>query len=689
MRVCALLLTLVLSSVTFAQEPVYDVVVYGGTSGGVAAAIQARRMGKSVVLVEPGKHLGGLTSGGLGATDIGNKGAIGGISREFYGKVYDYYARREVWKYETPEDYRSRKGRSIDEDTKTMWGFEPHVAERIYDQWVEAEQVPVVRGERLDLARGVAKQGARITAITMESGRTFRGRMFIDATYEGDLMAKAGVSYTVGRESNDQYGETLNGVQTRRAIYHQFNVPVDPYVKPGDASSGLLAGVHGEGPGEEGAADHRVQAYCYRMCTTDAPENRRDWPKPADYDPARFELLVRNFEAGDRRVPWAPTWMPNRKTDTNNNFAISTDNIGMNYDYPDGDYATREKIIREHISYQQGLLWTLANSPRIPEEIRKHFQTLGLAKDEFVDNDNWPHQLYVREARRMVSDYVMTEHNCRGTETASDPVGLGAYGMDSHHTQRYVNAEGHAINEGDVQVHGFSPYGISYRSIVPKRSECANLFVPICLSATHISYGSIRMEPVFMILGQSAATAAVLAIDGKVDVQAVDYAALKERLLADGQVIEWAGPKHSPPVGLDAQRLPGIVIDNAGAKLEGEWPEGRTAGPFVGDGYLHDGNEAKGAKAARFEAKLQPGRYEVRMTYSPYPNRATNVPVSVRHAGGVAEARVNQRTAPTVDRAFVSLGQFEFGSEPAVVTISNRDTDGHVIVDAVQFLPLK
>jgi hypothetical protein len=676
-------------SVPDAQTPAYDIVVYGGTSGGVAAAIQAKRMGRSVVLIEPGKHLGGLTSGGLGATDIGNKAAIGGVSREFYGKVYEYYARREVWKFESPEDYRARKGRSIDEDTKTMWGFEPHVAERIYDQWVEAERVPVVRGQRLDLARGVVKRGPRIVAITMESGRTFRGRMFIDATYEGDLMAGAGVSYTVGRESNQQYGETLNGVQTERAVYHQFNVPVDPFVKPGDPSSGLLAGVHGDSPGEEGTADHRVQAYCYRLCTTDAPENRRAWPKPADYDPARYELLLRNFEAGDRRVPWAPTWMPNRKTDTNNNFAISTDNIGMNYDYPDGDYATREKIIAEHVSYQQGLLWTLANHPRIPAEIRQPFQDLGLAKDEFVDNDNWPHQLYVREARRMVSDYVMTEHHCRGTQAAPDPVGLGAYGMDSHHVQRYVDADGHARNEGDVQVGGFSPYGVSYHSIVPKRGECANLFVPVCLSATHIAYGSIRMEPVFMILGQSSATAAALAIDAGVDVQEVDYAALKTRLLADGQVLEWTGPKHSPAVGIDARTLPGVVVDDKQAKLEGEWPTGHTASPFVGTGYLHDNNEEKGKKSARFEATLAPGRYDVRLAYAPYDNRATNVPVAVAHAGGVAEIVVNQRLKPQGDAAFLSLGEFEFGAAPAAVTVSNLDTDGHVIADAVQFLPAK
>ncbi len=413
------------------------------------------------------------------------------------------------------------------------------MAEAIFQAMHREVKVPVVCGERLDLTSGVKKDGRRITAIRMESGRVFRGRAFLDATYEGDLMAKAGVSYTVGRESNAQYGETLNGVQVGNARYHQFVKPVDPFVRPGDPSSGLLPGVEAGPPAADGQGDHRVQAYNYRMCTTDVPENRRAWPKPKDYDPARYELVLRNFEAGDERVPWHPSPMPNRKTDTNNNFAISTDNIGKNYAYPDADHATREKIVREHESYQKGLMWTLANSPRVPEKVRQHFLTLGLAKDEFVDNDNWPHQLYVREARRMVSDYVMTELNCRARRVAADSVGLGAYGMDSHNTQRYVDASGHARNEGDVEVGVAGPYPTSYRSIVPKATQCDNLLVPVCLSATHIAYGSIRMEPVFMILGQSAATAAVQAIADGLPVQKIDYPKLRARLLADGQILEW------------------------------------------------------------------------------------------------------------------------------------------------------
>ncbi len=491
----------------------YDVVVYGGTSGGVIAAAKVARMGKSVVLIEPSRHLGGLSSGGLGATDIGNKQAIGGMSREFYRRLGQVYGKDEAWK------------------------FEPHVAEQVFNEMLREANVPVVFGERLDLAGGVKKNGTRIRDVVMESGRRFRGRMFIDATYEGDLMAKAGVSYHVGREANAVYGETLSGVQTRNAVHHQFVKPVDPHVVPGDPSSDLLPGVDPHGPGEEGGGDHRIQAYNFRICATDVPENRRPWPKPDDYDPLRYELLLRNFEAGDERVPWHAVMMPNRKTDSNNNYAVSTDYIGMNYEYPDGGYAKRERIIHEHESYQKGLLWTLANNPRVPEKIRQYFQTWGLARDEFTDNDNWPRQLYVREARRMVSAYVMTQHNCQGRRVAEDPVALAAYTMDSHNVQRYVDEHGQVRNEGDVQVGGFPPYPISYRAIVPKRSECSNLLVPVCLSASHIAFGSIRMEPVFMVLGESAATAAVQALETDTDLPLLDYEQLSRRLIADGQIL--------------------------------------------------------------------------------------------------------------------------------------------------------
>lgn len=351
-------------------------------------------------------------------------------------------------------------------------------------------------------------------------------------------MAKAGVSYHLGREANAVYGETLNGIQTRHAVYHQFTKRVDPYVVPGDPASGLLPGIHSGPPGEEGSGDRRVQAYNLRLCLTDAAENQRPIPQPAGYDPQRFELLRRYIEAGVFDALRLNTPMPNRKTDINNHGAFSSDYIGANYKYPDGDYATRERILRDHCDYVMGMWWFLQNDSRLPEDVRQAAGRWGLCRDEFPETGGWPHQLYVREARRMISDYVMTEHHCRSKQTAEDSVGLGAYGMDSHNVQRYVK-DGAAINEGDVEVGVAQPYPISYRAIVPKAGECENLLVPVCLSASHIAYGSIRMEPVFMVLGQSAATAASIAIDDGTTVQRVNYLRLRSRLLADRQALDW------------------------------------------------------------------------------------------------------------------------------------------------------
>ena len=518
-----------------AREPAraYDLVIYGGTAGGVVAAVQGSRMGKSVVLIEPGQHLGGLTSGGLGATDIGNKKAIGGISRDFYRRVAQHYARDDAWTVQKRAEFKSNR-QAGNEDT--MWTFEPHVAEQLFDTMIREANIPVLKGERLDLKAGVIRQNGRIESIQLESGQRIAGKMFIDATYEGDLMAGAGVSYTTGREANAQYGETYNGVQVLDK--HQFKLAVDPYVKPGDPTSGLLPGVDSSTPGPTGSGDNRIQAYNFRMCMTTVPANKIPWPKPEKYDPKRYEILRRYIQAGVWDALGSITPMPNHKTDTNNNGAVSTDHIGANYEYPDGDYATRAAIFQDHVNYQQGLMYFLANDPSVPEKVRLDVSRWGLCKDEFPATGGWPHQLYVREARRMVGAYVMTQNNCQRREVVSDSVGLAAYTMDSHNCRRFVDADGHARNEGDVQVGGFPPYPIAYRALVPKETECANLIVPVCLSATHIAYGSIRMEPVFMVLGQTAATAASLAIDGFGSVQQVDVRELQQRLKADGQVLE-------------------------------------------------------------------------------------------------------------------------------------------------------
>jgi hypothetical protein len=669
-----------------AAEREYDIVVCGGTPGGISAAVQAVRLGKSVVLIEPGQYLGGMTTGGLGATDIGNKAAIGGIAREFYQRIRKYYADDAHWTRERRAEF---KGRGHEPNDDAAWTFEPHVATKIVQDLLREHNVPVVFRQRLDLSRGVTKDGPRIVAIRTEAGDVFRGKVFIDATYEGDLLAKAGCAYHVGREANATYGETLNGVQVRNATHHQFVKRVDPFVRPGDPSSGLVPRVHAGPPGVDGEGDRRVQTYNFRLCATDRPENRRPWPKPTDYDEKQYELVLRNFEAGDLQLPWNPVLMPNRKTDSNNNFAFSTDDIGSNYDYPDGDYATRERIWNAHLDYTKGLMWTLANHPRVPPVVRQHFQTWGMAKDEFTDIDNWPHQLYVREARRLIGEYVMIEQNCRGSRVVEDGVGLAAYTMDSHNVQRYVTKDGRVQNEGDVQVGGFPPYPISYRSLVPKANECTNLLVPVCLSASHISYGSIRMEPVFFVLGQSVATAAALAIDDGVPVQRVDYPKLRDRLLRDKQVLVWTGSR--PAGGIDAKRLPGVVVDDDAAERNGFDQISTAVGPFVGNGYRHDGGAGRGRQSARYAPDLPAaGRYEVRLSYTPNPNRATNVPVTVVHADGRTTMKVNQRQAPKLDRAFVSLGVFRFEKgKLGSVEIGNKDVDGYVVIDAVQWLAVK
>ncbi len=529
-------------SVQPGDDVVHDIVVYGGTSAGIAAAVQAKRMGKSVVVIEPTKHLGGMTTGGLGQTDIGNKAAVGGISREFYQAIARHYQDPSAWTWQTREEYRDSGQTRTASGEDAMWTFEPSVAMKVYRAWIEDHEIPVIEGERLDRAAGVAMTRSipwRIMAIALESGRTIRGKVFIDATYEGDLMAAANVGFTVGREANATYGETLNGVQTAQATKHQMVAGVDASIVAGDPTSGLLPMLESSPPEPDGTADHRVQAYCFRMCLTDHPENRIAFDKPEGYDPQWYELLLRNYEAGEKGMPWINSSMPNRKTDTNNRLGFSTDFIGQSYDYPEASYAEREAIIAKHLQYQRGLMWTLANHPRMPEHVRNEVSRWGMCKDEFVEGDGWQSQIYVREARRMVSDQVMTEHHCRGREKISDAVGLAAYTMDSHNVQRYVDSNGHARNEGDVQVGGFPPFAISYRSIVPRARECSNLLVPVCLSASHIAFGSIRMEPVFMVLGQSAATAAAHAIDDSVAVQDVNYEKLKRQLLTDKQVLQW------------------------------------------------------------------------------------------------------------------------------------------------------
>lgn len=539
---------------TVAESLEADIVVYGDPAGGVAAAVQAARMGKSVILVSQVGHLGGMTSSGLGWTDIGNKQILGGISREFFHQVYLHYTDDEAWVQQTKDEFpaKGQGAPTFDEATQLGSVFEPKVAEMIFDQMVEEAGITVVYG-RLDLDNGATMKGKRIGAIRLEDGRQVKGKMFIDATYEGDLLPAAGVTYTVGREANTVYGESVNGISLP---VHSNNTPdgIDPYVVEGDPSSGLLPGVNEYDEADVGQGDHRLQAYCYRVCLTDAPDNRILIAKPEGYDEKDYEILFRATDSGYRGL-WGSFFklspLPNRKTDSNNQGGISMNKIGNNYshlppEHPDYwdwttlSYEGRAKVEEDQKNWQLGLIWTLQNHPRVPEDVRAKYAGWGLPKDEFVENNHWPYNLYVREGRRMVSDFVMTEHQCRQTEgypQVTDSVGMGAYTMDSHNVQR-VNWNGQLKNEGDIQksLKG-RPYPIAYRSIVPARGECENLFVPWSLSASHIAFGSIRMEPVGMILGQSAATAAAMAMDAQISVQDVDYAALKDKLVEDGQVL--------------------------------------------------------------------------------------------------------------------------------------------------------
>lgn len=526
----------------------YDICIYGGTAAAVAAAVQAKQMGKTVIIVSPDKHLGGLSSGGLGFTDTGNKAVIGGLAREFYHRVYQYYQKPETWKWERREQF-GNKGQgtvALDGESRTMWIFEPHVAEQVFEDFIREFKIPVIRNEWLNRKTGVRKSNSRIVSITTLSGKSYTAKMFIDATYEGDLMAAAGVSYHVGRESKDTYHEQWNGVQTG-VLHHRHHFgavkeKISPYRIPGDPASGVLPRISTAPPGEYGAADKKLQAYCYRMCLTDYAENRVPFPKPAGYDPQQYELLLRVFQAGWRETFQKFDRIPNRKTDTNNHGPFSTDNIGMNYDYPDASYERRRAILQEHEQYQKGWLYFIANDPRVPKDVQNEFRQWGLARDEFKDNGNWPHQIYVREARRMVGAYVMTENELLKKRPTPDSVGMGSYGIDSHNIQRYIIGTGkdaYVQNEGDIGVSTNGPYQIAYGSLLPKKGQADNLLVPVCVSSSHIAYGSIRMEPVFMILGQSAATAAAMAIDGKLAVQDVAYSKLRERLLQDKQVLAY------------------------------------------------------------------------------------------------------------------------------------------------------
>ena len=652
-----------------------DVVVYGGTSAGVIAAYTAKMYGKSVLLVESGRHLGGMTSGGLGQTDIGNKFAVTGLALEFYRRVGSVYGWFEAWQ------------------------FEPHVAEQVYEGFVDDADVEILFSRRL---KAVEKNGTEITRLTLEYAGAGSGSpelivaadQFIDATYEGDLMAMAGASYVVGREDNSEYGETLNGVQLLGR--HQFPDGIDPYIVPGDSSSGLVAEVSGIGVEPNGTGDRGVQAYNFRMCLCRGYD-RIPIARPGVYDANRYELLLRRIaaEAPDSlNELFIISRMPDGKTDWNNRGGFSTDYIGKNWAYPEADYATRAEIWKDHEDYQKGLIYFIGHDDRVPRDLREEMQSWGYCRDEFLDTGGWPHQLYIREARRLVGEYVMTEHNSAGREIVEDGVGLAAYTMDSHNVQRVV-VDGDAgpivKNEGNVEVGGWpdddlagavkvEPYPISYRSIMPKREDVTNLLVPVALSATHIAFGSIRMEPVYMVLGQAAAVAASMAIDRGESVQLVDVEALRRELrenpLADGSV-------------------PEILLDDADeerVRISGAWRPGSPEGKY-GLTALRLDSPSEGD--VRFSPNIgTPGRYDVYLYWPRSSDLATSVPLTIGHADGVEHLQINMREPDEVHGglqhgivSWVRLGTYAFTAGDSGFLSIAGGSDGAVFADAVLFVP--
>jgi hypothetical protein len=656
------LLTFTLATPVFSQATKQvDICIYGGTSAGVIAAYTATRAGKSVLVIEPGKHLGGLSSGGLGYTDIGNKFAVTGLARDFYRRIGKHYGKFE------------------------QWIFEPHVAEKIFNQYVEEGDVEVMYDHHILEATKNAE--GYITGITVGSAsapsasanKKITAKMFIDCSYEGDLMARAGVSYVVGREANSQHNETYNGVQVRDK--HQFPEGIDPYKIKGKPESGLLWGISPEILPPAGTGDKKVQAYNFRICLSDDPANKIAITQPEDYDSTRYELLIRLLEKEPSRpfnLILKPDLMPNHKTDINNNGPFSTDMIGMNYDYPDASYAERKEIMKRHANYIKGLLYFIGHSGRVPQHLRTEMLRWGYPKDEYTDNGNWSPQMYVREARRMTGAYVMTQANCEGKELVDDGVGMAAYTMDSHNTSRVV-INGMVKNEGDVQVGGFPPYPISYRSIIPTENECKNLLVPVCLSATHIAYGSIRMEPVFMVLGQSAALAAIQAIDKKASVHKTDVRALQEKIrsnpLADGSI-------------------PEILVDNedkSNLGVAGGWTNEKGKGSY-GASFLQAGVGTQGS--VKFNAPIQAaGRYAILIYFPRVDGASANISTVVQAGKEKKEVTVRPneiRIEGQTSGEWVSLGEYELQTGKGnFVEVLTEGSNGLVIADAVLWIPIR
>lgn len=678
-RLAKLSFAVCLFAITLPLPAETDLVIYGGTPAGIAAGIVAAREGAGVVIIEPTEWIGGMVAGGLSRTDVGKEKTIGGFAREFFTRAA-----------------------AAKPDT-AMWYAEPSVNLAIFQAMIREAGVKVVTGQAL---QSIEKDGARLLSLTTSDGTTHRGAMFIDASYEGDLMAAAKVSYIVGRESQAQYGEPLAGyhpmpIRPRTVEVMESDCPSiggtgPSYIHGTPASiSGLdesgkpIFGVFPAPDLQPGDADHRTQSYNFRLCVTQRPDIFVPFPKPANYDAARYELLRRLIEAFPgirfgRLFHIGST--SHGKYDLNAQGLFSTDYPGANFDYPDGDAATRARIWQDHTDFIQGMLWFLSHDERVPQSLREQARSWGLCRDEFADNGHWPYALYIREGRRMIGEHVMTQKDLQTDIFKDDSIGMGSFIIDCHIVQRILAEDGTVRDEGSFQDTPVLPYQIAYRSLTPKRAECENLLVPVCLSASHIAYCSIRMEPVYMTMGHAAGLAAVQALREKTNVQGIEVAALRQKLREQQAVLELAELANMPR----SVKLPGIVMDDTQAEKTGHWTASSYGNPVDG-ASIHDANGEKGKLSVTYKLAVPAsGRYEVRVSYAAAPNRASNVLVEIQHTEGIAKTTVNQKRPLPDNDPFLSLGTFHFGKdEPAVVIIRNDATDGITGADAVQLLPAK
>lgn len=654
-------------------------------------------MGHSLIVVSPDLHIGGLTSNGLSWEVAGKEETIGGISREFYHRVWRHYQSPDAWKWEKMDDYgnRGQGSPAFDGDRRTMWIFEPRVAEEILESWIKENDLQVIREERLDREKGVLMKSGKITAITCLSGNRYEGKVFLDCTYEGDLMAAAGVGYSVGGEINAFHGDALKGHEVQVANPDDLMNQIDPSKISRNQTRGLFESNGNHPLIEYAELDSVGRTFPFRLCLTQIDDNHVPFTRPDGYDPHVYEYLLPFLFSNSYLdiLPFSP--IPNAKSVTVNLDPFGVCKLDLNNSYADESYESRTNILEALKRYQKGIFYFLCNDLRVPEDLRQRMSLWGFAADEFVEYENWPPQLCLGESRRMISEVVITEDDLFGLRKAYKPIGLGSSPMVSHQHQRkvfgYENDHFRVSVQGNFRSQAIEPYTISYDAIVPKENECKNLLVPVCLSASRLAYGSIRMEPVLMVLGQSAATAASLAIEDESSVQNVDYKELRERLLRDGQILEFQKSNRVVHgIGRRVSKLGGVVVDGKELILEGEWTLSSSLRPFVGSSYYHDGNGGKGLSSATFPfAAPSDGVHEIKASYSAFGNRAGNIRYEVEHEGGTAKVLIDQRKPHRGSDLWSSLGTFSFQKGKRYsVTLYNENTEGYVIADAIQVIGL-